>query len=76
MTEAMTRTLVEALMMWVVALSLTGVAVLGVGVGLAARMSGNMDEDKITSPGPPIGGEVAHGVACDASMGAMVGSPP
>jgi hypothetical protein len=63
MTDAMTRTLVEVLMMWVVALSLTGVAGSGVGVGLVARMSGNMAEDKITSPGPPIGGEVANGVA-------------
>ena len=73
MTEAMTRILVEVLIMRVVALSLTGVAGSGVGVGLAARMSGNMAEDKITSPGPPNGGEVANGVACDASMKARVG---
>ena len=70
MTEAMTRTLVEVLMMWVVALSLTGVAGLGDGVGLASRMAGNLDEDNITSPGPPIGGEVANGVT---SMNARVG---
>ena len=51
MTEAMTRTLVEVLMMRMVALSLTGVAGSGVGVGLAGSMSGNMAKDKITSPG-------------------------
>ena len=74
-TEAITRTLVEVLMMWVVA-SLTGIAGLGDGVGLASRIAGNMDEENTTSPGPPIGGEIANGVA---SMKARVGvgvTPP
>lgn len=70
MTDAMTRTLVEVLMMWVVALSLTGAVGPGMGVGLAARIA----EDKMTIPGPPNGGEVAHGVS---SMEVGVGfSPP
>jgi hypothetical protein len=59
-TEAITMIRVEGVMIRVVLLSLTGL-----GVGLAARMAGYTDEDKTTSPGPLIGGDVGETVGCD-----------
>ena len=60
-TEAMTMIRVEGVTIRVVLLSL-----MGLGVGLAAKMAGYTDEDKTTSPGPLIGGKVGEMVGCDA----------